>query len=112
MKQVIWLGSSRERIKSFPEITKDMFGRELYRVQVGETPNDWRPMPDIGPGVLEIRIHRPDEYRLFCVANYPEAVFVLHAFSKKTRRTSEINKQAGRAQYAELQKLRRQRTER
>jgi len=104
MKKLIWQGSSRERIRAFPEITKDLAGRELYRVQVGEMPTDWRPMPAIGSGVIEIRLHRPNEYRVFYVATFAEAIYVLHAFQKTTQRTSEQDKQAGRTQYAEVQK--------
>jgi phage-related protein len=111
MKEVIWLGNSRERIRAFPEITKDIAGRELYRIQAGEMPTDWRPMPDIGSGVIEIRIHRPDEYRIFYIANYAEAVYILHTFQKKTQQTAEKDKQAGRVQYGELKKLRKERQE-
>jgi phage-related protein len=103
VKQLIWRGNSRERIRTFSEITKDIAGRELVRVQHGELPTDWRPMPDIGSGVIEVRIHRPNEYRIFYIANYPEAIYVLHAFQKTTQRTSERDKQMGKTQYAELQ---------
>jgi phage-related protein len=106
VKRLIWQGTSRERIRAFPEITKDIAGKELYRVQVGEMPTDWKPMPTIGGGVIEIRIHRPGEYRVLYLATYPEAVYVLHAFKKTTQRTSEQDKQAGRIQYAEVQKER------
>jgi phage-related protein len=105
-KKLEWLGSSKDRTRRFPEITKDQAGSELFRVQIGQMPTDWRPMPDIGSGVFEIRLHNPDEYRIFCIANYPESIYVLHVFQKTTQRTSEIDKQAGRAQYAKLQKAR------
>lgn len=106
MKRLVWLGGSRERIRTFPETTKDIAGRELYRVQVGEMPTSWRPMPEIGSGVIEIRVHKSGEYRIFYIANYPEAIYVLHAFCKTSQRTSELDKQAGRTEYAELQKRR------
>ena len=108
LKKVIWLGSSKERIKKWPEITKDIAGEELQRVQAGENPLDWRPMPDVGFGVKEIRVHNPGEYRVFYIANYPEAVYVLRVFAKKSEKTALKDIRIGRAQYAALQKLRKE----
>ena len=107
-KELHWLGSSRRSVKSFPKDTKKILGRELDQIQLGGLPGDWRPMPEVGSGVMEIRIHRPGEYRIFYIANYPEAVYVLHAFQKKTQATSEKDKQIGIKQYAELQNVRQQ----
>ncbi len=90
-------------MQTFPEITKEILGQDLYRVQIGKTPLDWRPMSDIGPGVRELRAHNPDEYRLLYIANYPEAVYVLHAFAKDTKTTTERDKKLGRKRYVELQ---------
>jgi len=45
-------------------------------------------MPSIGPGVREIRIRIDGAWRLVYVANRNDAVYVLHAFQKKTRKTS------------------------
>lgn len=50
--------------------------------------DDWKPMPGIGPGVEEVRIHAENEYRVIYIARLEEAVYVLHCFVKKTRRTS------------------------
>ena len=44
-------------------------------VQRGEMPADFRPMPDVGPGVMEIRVHAENEFRVFYVARLPEAVY-------------------------------------
>ena len=62
-------------------------GYQLERVQSGLEPADWRPMKGIGAGVCEIRIHGAVEHRVLYVATFPEAVYVLHAFEKKSRRT-------------------------
>lgn len=86
-KLVIWLGNSREVIRAFPEDVRQITGFQLWRVQRGLEPNDWKPMPSIGPGVQEIRIHTDAEHRVFYVAKFTEAVYVLHAFEKRTRRT-------------------------
>ncbi len=45
-------------------------------------------MPSVGPGVQEIRIHTGTEHRVFYIAKFAKAVYVLHAFEKRTRRTS------------------------
>jgi len=108
LKRVIWLGNSRERLKEWPEITKDIAGKELQYVQAAENPIDWRPMPDIGLGVKEIRVHNPSEYRVLYIANYPEAIYVLHVFAKKTKETARRDLKLGRKRYVELQKNRQQ----
>jgi len=53
-------------------------------------------MPSIGPGVREIRIHTGLEHRVFYVATFAEAVYVLHAFEKRTRKTATHDLQLAR----------------
>lgn len=53
----------------------------------GLEPNDWKPIPSVGLGVQEIRIHTGAEHRVFYVAKFAESVYVVHAFEKRTRRT-------------------------
>lgn len=48
-------------------------------------------MPSVGPGVVEIRVHTEVEHRVFYVARYEEAVYVLHVFQKKTRQTRQMD---------------------
>lgn len=60
-----------------------------WRVQRGLEPNDWKPMPSGGQDVQEIRIHTGAEHRVFYMAKFAEAVYVLHAFQKRTRRTPQ-----------------------
>jgi phage-related protein len=50
-------------------------------------PDDWKPMTSVGAGVFEIRIHTGQEHRVFYVAKFEEAVYVLHVFEKRTRQT-------------------------
>jgi len=75
-------------------------------------PSDWKPMPSVGPGVHEIRIHTEREHRVFYVARFAEAVYVLHACEKRTRRTRHADIELAKARLAELQVLRRRRKER
>ena len=73
-------------------------------MQIGEEPADWKPISNIGLGVREIRIHEPYEHRVIYVTKYPEAVYVLHAFEKKTQKTSDKDLKIARETYAQLQK--------
>ena len=91
MKKIRFVGSSLEDIKKFPEQAKKRAGYQLLKIQKGELPSDWKPMKGIGPGVKEIRIHLNNEYRIFYVATFPEAVYVLHAFHKKTQKTRKAD---------------------
>ena len=84
---MIWLGDSREKIRAFPEDVRMIAGFQIWRVQRGQEPNDWKPMPSVGLGVQEIRIRTGAEHRVLYVARFAEAIYVLHAFEKRTRRT-------------------------
>jgi phage-related protein len=83
------MGGSREEVKRLPEGVQNSLGFELYRVQCGLDPKDWKPMPSVGSGVKEARAR--DEagiFRMIYLATRPEGVYVLHCFQKKTQRTS------------------------
>jgi phage-related protein len=90
-KPVIWLGDSRETIRGFPDDVRKIAGFQLWRVQRGLAPNDWKPMSSVGLGVQEIRIRTGAEHRVLYVAKFAEAVYVLHAFEKQTRRTPKAD---------------------
>jgi phage-related protein len=82
MKRVTWIGSSkRDLVTCAPEVLA-VAGRELERVQCGGDPTDWKPMPSLGRGAREIRVHVDGELRVFYVATFPEAVYVLHVREK------------------------------
>jgi len=88
MKPVVFCGDSLKAIRAFPDDAKRSVGHELRDVQHGLDPSDWKPMPSIGAGVREIRIRESSgAFRVIYVASLPNAVFVLHAFQKKSRAT-------------------------
>ncbi len=89
MKPIVFLGSSLESIRDFPAAVKREAGYQLDKVQRGGAPKDWKAMPNIGPGVREIRIRIGGTWRVVYVAHRDEAIYVLHAFHKKTQRTSK-----------------------
>ena len=64
-------------------------------------------MPDVGPGAMEIRVHGENEFRVFYIARFEEAIYVLHCFVKKTRATRKADIELGRQRYAAMLKLRR-----
>ena len=88
-KALRWLGSSRGDVRAFPRVARRLAGFQLRRVQQGLAPVDWKAMPVVGPGVREIRIHTALEHRIMYAAKFADAVYVLHAFEKRSRRTSE-----------------------
>jgi phage-related protein len=89
MKPIVFLGDSIDRLRAFPDGVRRDAGFQLDRVQRGLDPDDWKPMTTIGPSVREIRVRDASgAYRVVYVATFAEAVYVLHAFQKKTQRTS------------------------
>src|SRR5438067_13143304 len=90
VKPIAFLGGSLDDLRSFSADARRQVGYQLDRVQRGLEPDDWRPMPSIGAGVREIRVgDRAGAFRIIYVATFPDAVYVLHAFQKKTRPTAK-----------------------
>lgn len=90
MKAVIWLGSSKADLKAFPATVIDNMGHQLFLVQSGLEPDDWKPMTTVGTGVKEIRVKDvAGIFRTIYLVTRPEAVYVLHCFQKKTQQTAQ-----------------------
>ena len=103
MKKIQFLGDSLKSLREFPEDAKHDVGYQLDKVQRGEQPDDFKPMPSIGKGVEEIRV-RDDSgiYRVIYTARLADAVYVLHAFQKKTQTTAKRDIALATKRYAEL----------
>lgn len=105
-KPIEWMGTSRKDLREFPGEARGEAGQGLFRVQQGKAPKDWRPMQSVGPGASEIRIQSWAggrlEHRVVYVAKFPEAVYVLHAFQKKTRATAPRDLETARERYREM----------
>ena len=98
-KEVAWVGDAKEVICAFPTPMRKDVGYQIRRVQAGLEPDDWKSVERIGPGAKEIRCQdKAGWYRVFYVAKFEEAVYVLHAIRKKTNETpiAEIDKAKGR----------------
>ena len=102
MKRVVWQGSSRAVVRGFPVKSRKEAGRQLLRLQLGLEPIDWRPMSAVGAGVREIRFRYQGQYRIIYVASEGDAVVVLHAFQKKTRRTPKRDVDLARRRFKEM----------
>lgn len=87
IKPLYWLGDSQELVREFAPEARARIGFELWEVQQGNEPADWKPVSCVGPGVNEIRVHAKGEYRVLYVARFADGVYVLHVFAKKTRKT-------------------------
>lgn len=64
-------------------------------------------MTSIGSGVVEIRVHVGGEFRVVYVAKYVEAVYVLHAFEKRTQRTRQGDLELARSRLRVAERSRR-----
>ncbi|QDQ41181.1 type II toxin-antitoxin system RelE/ParE family toxin (plasmid) [Legionella geestiana] len=102
MKKIIWLGSSHGDLLAFPEDARKIAGYNLDKVQRGEDPTDWKPMPSVGRGVKEIRIHCANEYRVIYLAQRDEGVYVLHSFVKKTQETSIRDLELAKKRFSQI----------
>jgi phage-related protein len=88
MKPIVWVGDSLVRVRAFPADAKRELGYQLERAQDEREPADWKPMPSVGAGVNEIRARIGGAYRVIYVAKFREAIYVLHAFQKKSSKTA------------------------
>jgi phage-related protein len=103
IKRVTFHGDSLDRLRDFPEEVRRDAGHELYQVQTGRDPGDWKPIPTIGGGVREIRVRDASgAYRVIYIAALADAVHVLHAFQKKTRKTARRDLELAKARLREI----------
>ena len=101
-KPLVWLGDSLECVRTFSAAARKEIGFELWEIQQGKPPTDWKPMSPVGPGVRELRVHSERAYRVIYVATLPEAVYVLHAFAKQTRKASKSDVELARNRFRSL----------
>jgi phage-related protein len=105
-KPLEFVGAAKKEMQALPKLARRVAGIDLRSVQMGKMPPDWKPMTTVGPGACELRV-RTDEggtvhHRVIYVAKFPEAVYVLHAFEKKTKQTPQINLEVAVARYKQL----------
>lgn len=95
VREVFWLGDSRARVRSFPKEVQRGVGYALYFAQTGTKHPDAKPLRGFrGASVLEV-VERfdGDTYRAVYTVRFENAVYVLHAFQKKSKRSISTPKQ-------------------
>lgn len=105
MNRVRWVGDSIDRVRDFPEDVRGEVGHQLWQVELGGDPDDWKPMPSIGPGVREIRIRETSgAFRVIYVTTIDELIYVLHAFQKKSQATPQRDIDLARRRLREVRR--------
>jgi phage-related protein len=86
VRPIIWIGSSKDDLSALPGEVKASFGLRLFEVQQGKTPLDMKPLRQFGGGVYELReSFDGNAYRAVYVVSLEKALYVLHAFMKKSK---------------------------
>lgn len=87
LRPLLWVGSCKEDLRGFPEDVQDLIGYALYLAQAGEKHPAAKPLKGFtGAGVLEVvENHHGDTYRAVYTVRFKDAIYVLHAFKKKSK---------------------------
>lgn len=87
IKPVSWVGGSYKDFRTFPDPVQDAMGYALYRAQIGAKDESAKPLKGFGgAGVLEIVTdHVGDTFRAVYTVKFATAIYVLHAFQKKSK---------------------------
>ena len=103
MKPIQFIDSSQKDLRDMPADARRELGLELMAVQYGGEPRDFKPMPTVGAGAYEIRWRDSSgAFRVIYVAKFAQAVYVLHAFQKKTQKTPKPDIDLAAARYRKL----------
>jgi len=103
LKPVEFLGSSLADLRSFPTEARREAGWQLDLVQRGLEPIDFKPMQSVGAGVYELRIRDVSgAFRVLYVSKLEDAIYVLHAFQKKTQKTAKADIELAARRYRNL----------
>jgi phage-related protein len=85
-RPLVWIGSSRKEYLEFPAKVQDNFGFELFLAQTGQHPPSAKPLRGSGSGTVELVDNFDGEtYRAVYAVRFESAVYVLHAFKKKSK---------------------------
>ncbi len=102
-KPIEFRGGALTELCRFPSAARREAGYQLYQVQEGLEPDDWKPIKGIGPGVKEIRVREKDgTFRVIYVAKFEDAIYVLHCFQKKSQKTSSEDIAVASRRYRDL----------
>jgi len=104
MKDIVYYANTKKDIAAFPSKAKQRIARllDMLVADLELQPNDFKYMPTVGMGTYELRVKVVSQYRVFYVAKFEEAIYVLHDFVKKTQETSQKDIEKGRERYKAL----------
>jgi len=103
IKRAVFLGSSLADLRRFPSSVQHDMGRQINRVQQGLEPLDFKPMQSVGAGVYEVRVRDTSgAFRVLYISKFEDAVYVLHAFQKKTPKTAKTDIALAAQRYKDL----------
>ena len=103
LQEISWLGGSREIVRGFSKPVRVRIGNELFRLQIGLDPKDWKPMTRIGAGVREIRVSSGGQFRVIYVLHRSEGIVILRVFQKKARQTRKADIEISRRRLKQLE---------
>lgn len=107
MKPLRFLGDSRKALREFSADARRDAGYQLERIQRGLKADDIKPIPRIGKGVEELRVwDKSGTYRVILTARFTDAVYVIHAFQKKTQTISQADIDLAKERFNQLTRSR------
>ncbi len=87
VRPLLWVASTKRDYRQFPPRVQSNFGFELFLAQSGQHPPSAKPLKGIGGRTIELAADfAGDTYRAVYTARFADAVYVLHAFKKKSKR--------------------------
>ena len=93
-RPLFWVGSSRKDYRDFPPAVQDSFGFELFLAQLGQHPPSAKLLKGLGSGTVElVEDFDGDTYRAVYTVRFADAIYVLHAFQKKSKKGIATPKQ-------------------
>src|ERR1700756_108624 len=85
-KPLRWIGSSYRDLVAMPRVVHRVFGYALSQIEDGHTPPSAKPLTHTAAGIMElVEDHDRNTYRAVYTARFPDAVYVLHCFQKKSK---------------------------
>jgi phage-related protein len=94
---VIFQGDSRRALQGFPDEVKSDLGYALYRLQLGQTPPDRKPVQAVGPGVYELREADSRTWYRVLYTKRTKVIQVLHCFEKRANAIEQKDIETARA---------------
>ncbi len=103
LKEVVWLGDSKDVVAEFPNSVKIDLGFQLYLLQKGQMPTKSRPMKSIGKSVFELKEQdHKGWYRVIYTLEIKNKIYVLHSFKKQSGKTSPKDLEVARLRLGKI----------